>query len=208
MSFIATQRLFTSSPFVHDAFMVSPPDLSFRNLAFVCHSLPKCLSPLLLSSHKHGPLTPCRPIPILFKLGQSQECTLHTPHHSLAISKSSISIPLGSAPYYSFFYHHHNHNSFKQTVKSNQSIPLSKYIYPLHQQINQHGSLRHLPSRQAGRQGRRLRCWLRCPEEGRCLRRGMLGPEEGRRLRRGMFDYVNNLPANLAIISSLSVPPE
>lgn len=131
MSFIATQRLFTPSPSVHDAFTVSPSDLSFHTLTFVCHSLPNCLSPLLLSSHKHGPLTPCRPIPILFKLGQSQECTLHTPHHSLAISKSSISIPLGSAPYYSFFHHHHNHNSFKQTVKSKQSIrSLQIYLPP------------------------------------------------------------------------------
>lgn len=85
-----------------------------------------------------------------------------------------------------------------QLSTDNQIKPntcLFKYIFIiLHQQINQHGSLRHLPSapRQEGQ--RVLRCWLRCSEGQRVLRCRLRRSEGQRVLRRGMHGYVNNLP--------------
>lgn len=128
LSVIATTVQFLP---VQGAFTVSPPDLSLPTLTCVCHSLQNRLSSLLLSSLKHCPLTPCRPFPMLFKLGQSPKCSPHTPRHFLAISKSSISILLRSAPSSSFSSHHHKHNSLLQTIKSNQPVvSLQIYLSP------------------------------------------------------------------------------
>lgn len=78
-----------------------------------------------------GPLRRAVPSQYCSKLGQSQECSLHAPHHSLAVSKSSISIQLGSAPSFSSPPHHHKHNSLPQTTQSNQPLASPKiYLYP------------------------------------------------------------------------------
>jgi hypothetical protein len=128
--FIATTVQFQPAQPIHDAFTVSPPDLSSPTLTCSLHSLQNRLSYLLLSSLKHGPLSPCRPFPMLFKLGQSEECSLHTPRSYLAISRLSISIPRRSAPFSSFFHHHHKHNILTQTIKSNQLLaPLQIHFY-------------------------------------------------------------------------------
>lgn len=127
------QRLFSSSQFSPLTTLSRQVPLTYLfppSLPLAIHSRIAChLSSF--PSLKHWPLYACRPIPMLFKLEQSEECSLHPPRHFLTILKLSISIHLGSDLSSSFPPHHHRYNSIIPKTKPDQPpASLQIYLFP------------------------------------------------------------------------------